>query len=342
VDHKRDHQPPRAFLEDFVILINWMCVESFSHPCLHSHVSSITRAHAQQAVAQDLWQPFSALAAQWSRAREAPIRKAAAQLYRCLFVGVDSTAHRQEVLQVGWPRASPAGVGGPSNKPVSTPCCCTQPKPPQPPRFPTKQALHGHLGSGQPQEEDVALESLLALARHHTPLLARFGAFLASILDHLECFSDSQLRQVFEMFAALTAPAAGGGGGGEGGGAGACQGGRFEDELHITLSKALSHVRWGARGGVVSGLGISNGRANTVMLGRMLQQAPHSAAPQPKSTLFLTPQPHLQAHRHRRQLGHAGARGGGVCGGGRGARPGGRRWVLCGVSAGGAFRAPVR
>jgi len=71
-----------------------------------------------QAIAQDLWQPLTALAALWSRAKEPPIRAAAALLYRCLFVGVDSTPHRQEVLQ----------------------------------------ALHGHLGSGQAQEEDVALE----------------------------------------------------------------------------------------------------------------------------------------------------------------------------------------
>ncbi|GBF89136.1 hypothetical protein Rsub_01853 [Raphidocelis subcapitata] len=155
------------------------------------------------AVAQDLWQPLSALAALWARAREAPLRAAAAQLYRCLFACVDSTPHRQEVLQ----------------------------------------ALHGHLGSGQPAEEDVALEALLQLARRDAPLLARFGAFLASTLDHLECFSDAQLRQLFEMFAALTAPAAaaaGGGGGSRAGGGG--EGGRFEDELHITLTKALAHT----------------------------------------------------------------------------------------------------
>ncbi|KAI8476445.1 MAG: Fanconi anaemia protein FancD2 nuclease-domain-containing protein [Monoraphidium minutum] len=151
-----------------------------------------------QAVAQDLWQPLAALAAAWSRAREAPLRGSAGQLYRCLFVGVDSTPHRQEVLQ----------------------------------------ALHGHLGSGQQLEEDVALEALLLLARRHTPLLARFGAFLASVLDHLECFGDGQLRQVFEMFAALTAPAAAA----ASGSASAQHGGRFEDELHITLTKALAHA----------------------------------------------------------------------------------------------------
>ncbi|KIZ01502.1 hypothetical protein MNEG_6459 [Monoraphidium neglectum] len=154
-----------------------------------------------QAVVQDLWQPFLGLAAAWSRAKEPQLRVAAGQLYRCLFVRVDSTPHRQEVLQ----------------------------------------ALHGHLGSGQQQEEDVALEALLLLAHRHTELLARFGAFLASILDHLECFSDTQLRQVFEMFAALTAPSAGGASGSSGS-AGFCQGGRFEDELHITLTKALAHT----------------------------------------------------------------------------------------------------
>ena len=54
----------------------------------------------RQAVAQDLWQPLSSLAALWSRAKDTPLRSAARQLYCCLFVGVDSTPHRQEVLQV--------------------------------------------------------------------------------------------------------------------------------------------------------------------------------------------------------------------------------------------------
>lgn len=61
---------------------------------------NIAHTCVPQAVAQDLWQPLTALAAHWSRARDAPVRGAAGQLYRCLFVGVDSTAHRQEVLQV--------------------------------------------------------------------------------------------------------------------------------------------------------------------------------------------------------------------------------------------------
>jgi hypothetical protein len=55
---------------------------------------------SSQAVVQDLWQPFLGLAAAWSRAKEPQLRVAAGQLYRCLFVRVDSTPHRQEVLQV--------------------------------------------------------------------------------------------------------------------------------------------------------------------------------------------------------------------------------------------------
>jgi hypothetical protein len=145
-----------------------------------------------------------------------------------------------------------------------------------------------HMGRHPPDPLAPSTQALLLLARQHTALLARFGAFLASILDHLECFSDEQLRKVFEMFAALTSPtgkapsnrplrlharhirgvrwsrtqpAAGtsrkrygllpsraAGGSGEGasgsGGSGFCQGGRFEDELHITLTKALAHSRW--------------------------------------------------------------------------------------------------
>ena len=170
-----------------------------------------------EAVVLDLWQPLCGLAAAWARAKEAPARAAAARLYRALFVGAGGGAQRQEVLQ----------------------------------------ALHGHLGSGQAREEDCALDALLALARRHAGALAQYGAYLASALDHLEAFSDAQLARLFEAFAALTAPAAaaraaaaaaeaagGGGGGGGGGSSGAAwQGGRFEDELHITLAKALAHTR---------------------------------------------------------------------------------------------------
>lgn len=73
---------------------------------------------------------------------------------------------------------------------------------PAPQNLPTPLCLPACLPTPLPQ-------ALLALARGHTALLARFGAFLASILDHLEGFSDSQLRQVFDMFAALTTPAGG-------------------------------------------------------------------------------------------------------------------------------------
>jgi hypothetical protein len=67
--------------------------------CGCSH-SMHRNCRAPQAVAQELWQPLTALAAAWSRAREAPVRLAAGRLYRALFVAVDSTLHRQEVLQV--------------------------------------------------------------------------------------------------------------------------------------------------------------------------------------------------------------------------------------------------
>lgn len=173
---------------------------------------------------------------------------------------------------------------------------------PAPQNLPTPLCLPACLPTPLPQ-------ALLALARGHTALLARFGAFLASILDHLEGFSDSQLRQVFDMFAALTTPAGGrpnrvracvregsldsgqawlqapvlwastaaeqcapevsglrehrhvdacygstahaqlphrplpAGGTSSSGMAGAPGGGRFEDELHITLTKALAHTR---------------------------------------------------------------------------------------------------
>jgi hypothetical protein len=55
------------------------------------------------------------------------------------------------------------------------------------------------------------LQALAALAVSHRALLAQYSSYLANVLDHLEGFSDSQLRQVFAMFAALTAvqPSAG-------------------------------------------------------------------------------------------------------------------------------------
>jgi hypothetical protein len=54
-------------------------------------------------------------------------------------------------------------------------------------------------------------QALASLAAAHRPLLAQYSSYLANVLDHLEGFSDSQLHQVFAMFAALTAvqPAAG-------------------------------------------------------------------------------------------------------------------------------------
>jgi hypothetical protein len=48
-------------------------------------------------------------------------------------------------------------------------------------------------------------QALGVLARRHKPLLAQYSSYLANVLDHLDAFTDSQLGQVFSMFAALTA-----------------------------------------------------------------------------------------------------------------------------------------
>ncbi|KAF6266710.1 Fanconi anaemia protein FancD2 nuclease-domain-containing protein [Scenedesmus sp. NREL 46B-D3] len=154
--------------------------------------------------------------ASWiSRAREATLTAAAAQLYLDLFVGSAGTLERQQVLQ----------------------------------------ALHGHLGSGVAGEQDAALQALANLAVSQRPLLAQYSSYLANVLDHLEGFSNSQLRQVFAMFAALTAvqPAAGS----SSSSAAAAGGTRLQDELQITITKALSHSHPGyKRIGVVGSLAL--------------------------------------------------------------------------------------
>jgi hypothetical protein len=48
-------------------------------------------------------------------------------------------------------------------------------------------------------------QALATLAVSHRALLAQYSSYLANVLDHLEGFSDSQLRQVFATFAAVTA-----------------------------------------------------------------------------------------------------------------------------------------
>ncbi len=73
---------------------------------------------ALQASFRELWAPLLSLAELWSRAREAPLSAAAAQLYCDLFVVFESSLERQQVLQ----------------------------------------ALHSHLGSGVAAEQDVALQ----------------------------------------------------------------------------------------------------------------------------------------------------------------------------------------
>lgn len=49
------------------------------------------------------------------------------------------------------------------------------------------------------------LQALATLATRHVGLLRGYSSYLANILDHLEGFSNTQLQQVFSMFAYLTA-----------------------------------------------------------------------------------------------------------------------------------------
>lgn len=56
--------------------------------------------------------------------------------------------------------------------------------------------LHGHLGSGQAGEVTTALEVLLSLTHSHTSLLLQHAAFLSTLLDCLDNFTQPQLHQV--------------------------------------------------------------------------------------------------------------------------------------------------
>eukprot|EP00878_Enallax_costatus_P024090 GHUV01025681.1.p1 GENE.GHUV01025681.1~~GHUV01025681.1.p1 ORF type:complete len:600 (+),score=218.23 GHUV01025681.1:550-2349(+) len=174
--------------------------------------------HGYQASYRDLWPSLLSLAEFWSRARETPLTTASVHLYVDLFVGVDSSQERQQVLQT----------------------------------------LHGHLGSGVAGEQDVALQALSVLARQHRSLLSQYSSYLANILDHLETFTNSQLQQVFSMFAALTAAQPAGAAGGSSSSSAVAVGGtRLQDELVITLNKALAQNSAGyKRIGVVGNLAL--------------------------------------------------------------------------------------
>ncbi|WIA09029.1 hypothetical protein OEZ85_008443 [Tetradesmus obliquus] len=183
----------------------------------HATAAWISRSlQGHQAAFHELVPSLLALAESWARAREPTLTAAAAHLYVHLFVGSGGSLERQQVLQ----------------------------------------ALHGHLGSGVAGEQDAALQALSALAAAHRPLLGQYSSYLANVLDHLEGFSDSQLRQVFAMFAALTAvqPAAASSSSSAAAAAGGTQ---LQDELHITITKALSHSHPGyKRIGVVGSLAL--------------------------------------------------------------------------------------
>ncbi len=58
--------------------------------------------------------------------------------------------------------------------------------------------LHGHLGSGQPGEVTAALEVLLGLTHSHTSLLLQHAAFVSTLLDCLDNFTQAQLHQVID------------------------------------------------------------------------------------------------------------------------------------------------
>eukprot|EP00775_Hariotina_reticulata_P013726 gene13726-13848_t len=169
-----------------------------------SWISHSLQGH--QASFRELWRPLLSLAEGWSRSRDAPLATAAAQLYVDLFVVFESSLEHQQVLQ----------------------------------------ALHGHLGSGVMGEQDAALQALGELARSHKPLLAQYSSYLANVLDHLDAFTDGQLGRVFSMFAALTAKQPGQqatAGEGASSSAGSAAGGsRLEDELVITLNKAIAQA----------------------------------------------------------------------------------------------------
>lgn len=200
----------------------------------HSPCSTDCALRVQACYRDQLWPSLLALAEAWSAAREGAVAAAAEALYEQLFVAFDAAWERQQVLH----------------------------------------ALHGHLGSGQPCQQDVALQVgcvlvcrcswrthvrvqgadatlhhpwtcvqvLSSLAARHVAVLRQYSGYLGNILDHLEGFSNSQLQQVFAMFAALTArepehAAAGDGGLHTAAGGG---GSRLQDELVITLNKALA------------------------------------------------------------------------------------------------------
>jgi len=60
--------------------------------------------------------------------------------------------------------------------------------------------LISHIGSGQENEMNEALNVLLTLSRQYPRLVRPCLAFIRGILDYLDGFSDSQVRTVFTVF----------------------------------------------------------------------------------------------------------------------------------------------
>ena len=56
--------------------------------------------------------------------------------------------------------------------------------------------LQGHVGSGQPGEVTTALDVLLALTHSHPSLLLQHAAFISTLLDCLDTFTQAHLHQV--------------------------------------------------------------------------------------------------------------------------------------------------
>ncbi|PSC75642.1 Fanconi anemia group D2-like protein [Micractinium conductrix] len=137
------------------------------------------------------------LAQQLLRAPAEPVQLAGSELYVCLFKHFTEPFNRQEVLRV----------------------------------------LHGHLGAQVPAEASAALGVLVSLAKQHGEALLGYAAFLTTVLDYVEGYTDPQVQQVFvvlgELVARGCAQADAGGGGRT----------RMEDELMIFVRKQLSSAQ---------------------------------------------------------------------------------------------------
>ena len=58
------------------------------------------------------------------------------------------------------------------------------------------RVLHGHLGAQVPAEASAALGVLVSLAKQHGEALLGYAAFLTTVLDYVEGYTDPQVQQV--------------------------------------------------------------------------------------------------------------------------------------------------